>query len=674
MRNHYIQLSQSTSFPRWLIFYDTEAWRNETEALSTGEKKDTQSLRLGWANAVHLNDNKQITQDIWIPFTTPTEFYDFVESFKSVGKHEPVYLFAHNTAYDFMILGGLKYLPERGHVIKRNLIADTVFMLDTWLERPNKPGSYEHFIWLDTMNFARNSLEGIGKELGIPKTEPTGGKINKETGRREWTAKEWNTIPTDKMSMYCKNDVLIVRTFILEWINFLDELDLGRFCKTIASQGLNSYVHSCIPTRKRKSDGKEVGIVVVHNDEKAIELERKKKQGGRTEIFFKGKRKGKYYLPDFTSLYPYIMRNMPLPYKLERTYDNPSMKKFNAVYKDKTKLVIVDADVYMPEPIIPVKTDKLRFKTGYIRITATTPEIDLLIETSGKVLKVYAMNVYSSYTGLFKQWVDKLFSKRMEFKKEGRNIFEYMVKILLNSLSGKWGQESEDWVKALDKDGNGITTHPDDLGWDIIGIYDANPETGVQELRETVKVKKQLGFKWVKSKEKRMGFNTCLFLYDFITAYGRCQLYKAIKIAGYKNYFMSDTDSILVNLKGHDNLANANMVNTSDTKVLGMLESEDVFHDIEIRGLKDYTLITMDGKKIVKTKGIRKDAVEVETDVYLQQKWSKPASLVNKGINMGVIVETIRKSVKKSRAVYDKGVVHKDGFITPIYVDKEEAE
>lgn len=673
MKNHYVAISTSRTFPRWIVLYDTEAWRNETEPDEFGKKTDIHSLRLGWINAVHLNSNKEIIEDVWKFFTTPAEFYDFIETFKGEGKREPVYLFAHNTSYDFMLLGGMKHLPERGHVIKKNLIADTVFMLDTWLARKKtKKKSMNHFIWLDTMNFARNSLENIGNELGIPKTEPSGGKIDERTGKRVWTAKEWNKIPTDKMKEYCRNDVLIVRTFILEWIKFLEELDLGRFCKTIASQGLNSYTHGCIPTRKRKRDGKEVGIIVVHNDEHAVELERKKKQGGRTEIFFKGKRKGKYFLPDFTSLYPYIMRNLALPYKLDKTFDEVNKAKFEKIYADKDKLVIIDADVYMKEPIIPVKTDKLRFKTGYVRVTATTPEIDMLLETGGKVLKIYAMNVYSSYTGLFKTWVDKLFNKRLEFlnSEKEKNVFQYMVKILLNSLSGKWGQENEDWVKQLDKNGEPVEIDIEKTGWMTYGVVGKNADTGEEET-EIIKVKSQLGFEWVKSKNKRLGFNTCLFLYDFITAYGRCLLYKAIRVAGKHNYFLSDTDSILVNQKGLDNLIKAGMVNQTGTKVLGMLESEDIYNEIEIRGLKDYTLVTLDGKRIVKMKGVRKDAFEVEADIYLQQKWLKPASLINKQNLEGMVVETIRKNVGKSRKTYDKGVVLKSGFINPIFEKKK---
>lgn len=668
VKPHYLGINTSSTFPRWFIFFDTETWREVFNA--KGDEKLT--LRLGWINAVRLNDRKEVTTDIWFSFTTSEQFFDFIESFGGA-KREPVYLFAHNTAFDFSILGGIKALPERKHTNSKNMIADTVFLLDTWFAPSEakstggqKGKTAKHFIWLDTMNYARDSLENIGKELGIPKTEPTGGKINEITGKREWTAQEWNAIKTEDMSKYCKNDVLVVRSFILTWLNFLEELGLGSFCKTIAQQAITSYMQAGVmPLRKRKN-GTDAGKIVIHTNRRAIVLERQKKQGGRTEIFFKGIRTGTFYQPDFTSLYPFIMRNKPLPYELITALVNPTMKEFRGVYADKEKLVIIDADVYMKEPIIPVKTDKLRFKVGYVRVTATTPEIELLLKTGGKIRKVYAMNIYRAYTGLFKTWVDKLFKKRMEFRKQGKNTFQYMVKILLNSLSGKWGQESEDWEKVLDKDGNEVKIDPEELGWETIARINRD-ENGKETGYELLKIKKQLGFEWIKSKNKRMGFNTCLFLYDFITAYGRCLLYEAIRTAKRGNYFLSDTDSILVNEKGMKNLEKAGLINKTGTKVLGMLEAEDTFQYIEIRGLKDYTLVTVEGKEIVKTKGVRKDAIEIDKDVYKQRRFLKPASLINKGISEGVIVEMIEKNVSKSRDTYDKGKVKKDGFIVPLY-------
>ena len=663
---HYLGINTTSTFPKWFIFFDTETWRKVINA--KGDERLT--LRLGWVNAVHIDKNKKIIGDEWKYFTTSKEFFDIIENFGGAW-NEPVYLFAHNTAFDFSVLGGVKNIPARGHIIKRNMIADTVFLLDTWLDKGGK--NLKHFVWLDSMNYARDSLKNIGKELGIPKTEPNGGKINELTGEREWCAEEWNKIKTEDMSKYCKNDVFVVRSFILTWLNFIEELELGSFCKTIAQQAITSYMREDImPGRERKSDRKKVGKIVVHTNERAIALERQKKQGGRTEIFFKGKRTGTFYQPDFTSLYPFIMRNKALPYELITALIKPTMKEFRDVYADKEKLLIIDADVYMKEPIIPVKTDKLRFKVGYVRVTATTPEIELLLKTGGKIRKVYAMNIYRAHTGLFRTWVDKLFKKRMEFKKEGKNVFQYMVKILLNSLSGKWGQESEEWEKVLDKEGKESKIPLDALGWETISrtIRDKN---GKDIGDEIVKVKKQLGFEWIKSKNKRLGFNTCLFLYDFITAYGRCMLYEAIRIAGRGNYFLSDTDSILVNIKGMKNLEKAGLINISGAKVLGMLEAEDTFQYIEIRGLKDYSLVTVDGKEIVKTKGVRKDAVVIGKNIYRQKRFMKPASLINKGISEGVIVEIIKKDVSKSRDTYDKGLVRSDGFIDPL-VEKEQTK
>lgn len=680
---HYLKPSNSTSLPKHIVIYDTETYRYPFD--NDGVTGENHKLRLGWAYYMKLNKNGKVikNKDKWFNFVTKDEFFDFIENV--TGRNEPVYIFAHNMKYDFPVVGAITELPKRGHTVKRNMIADTVFLLDTWKDE-------NHYIWLDTMNYARDSLANIGKAIGIKKTEPNdSGHIDPITGERVWTAAEWNDISDEDMIKYCKNDVIIVKEFLLKWLRFIQDMNLGKFCKTIASQGMESFKHDGMPTkernkRKKGKDGKyteikdidgnpikeTVGKIVIHDNEKAIETERLAKHGGRSEAFFIGDKKGRFYLLDFTSQYPYIMANKKLPIALIKTENNPSIKDYEKIAKDTDKVVILDAIIRLKEPIIPIydkKKGKLIFPIGIWQTGITSPEIELLNKTGGEIIKINQMNVYHAENSVFTRWVMKIFNARIKFRQQGNDVYQYMCKILLNSLSGKFGQESEGWETVKGKNGKAIDIPPDELGW-----YHEIVNDDLTDTDRRIKVKKMLGHMWVKDGDKSLGMDSALFMYDFITAYGRVMYYSMIRIAGHKESYYGDTDGLVVSVKGKQRLDRAKQINHGSNKVLGMLEIERVLSGISIKGSKDYVLTYAEPDKngdmeTVKLKGIRKNAEKVEKDTFRQQKWLKPASLVNEKINEGMRVVDITKHLKRGKEWYNKGVVGGDGWVTPHYGD-----
>jgi len=126
-----------------------------------------------------------------------------------------------------------------------------------------------------------------------------------------------------------------------------------------------------------------------------------------------------------------------------------------------------------------------------------------------------------------------------------------------------------------------------------------------------------------------------------------------MQLAGKGNYFYCDTDSLIVNDKGMDNLTPV----LHDTK-LGFMKHEETTHKLIIHGLKDYE---KDSKVVIK--GIRKNAVKVGEGVYRQEQWSSFKGLLHSG---DINTYTVKNVIKHLSRNYTKGIVTDSGIVTPI--------
>ena len=137
-----------------------------------------------------------------------------------------------------------------------------------------------------------------------------------------------------------------------------------------------------------------------------------------------------------------------------------------------------------------------------------------------------------------------------------------------------------------------------------------------------------------------------------VTSYARMYLWSLMQLAGHSNYFYCDTDSLIVNDKGMDNLTPI----LSDTK-LGYMKHEETVHKLIIHGLKDYE---KDSKVVIK--GIRKNAVKLSEGVYQQEQWSSFKGLLHSGDINTYTVKSVTKHLSRE---YTKGNVLPDGTVTP---------
>lgn len=594
----FISQNHQLTIPTHMIFVDTE-----TKA-TCEDGFEKQILKIGVCCYVRRRGGK--FSEKWYIFRSEREFWEIVQKLHK--SHTKLYIFAHNADFDFNVLG-FRVLPyEYGY-------QPFAFRWDTgsWFTifvtyRENSKGKKivdKKLILLDTMNFFHTSLAELGKHIGLEKLSV-----------------DFETASEDQLINYCKRDVEIIKTAILELLKWLEENKLGRFALTAAGLAFNIWRH------KFNSED-----LYIHSNNSALLLERQSYRGGRCEAFLIGSFNEKVYQLDVNSMYPYILRNMPLPNVLVGVYDSPTQKQFE--YALRHFLVIADCEVVVHQPCVGIRQGKLIFPVGRFRAVLTSPELKLVL-AHGHILKIYRMAVYTkSY--LFKDFVDFFYNLKNTYKEQKNRSGYLFVKTILNSLYGKFGQKKDVWEET-----NEFLVPLDGVHLVASATYG------------TITTFYTWGGKtWKKVGEEEWRFSHPA-LASFVTAYGRCYLWRLIRRAGRKHVLYCDTDSLFVDEEGFRRLEKA-----VNDKKLGALKLEKVHEWIIIKNAKDY--VTPSDTKL---KGVKKNAVKIAENEYKQEQFFRSKRLNKLGVGRGVIVEQV---IKKLRREYDKGIVNeRTGRVLPL--------
>ncbi|GAI62311.1 unnamed protein product, partial [marine sediment metagenome] len=355
-------------------------------------------------------------------------------------------------------------------------------------------------------------------------------------------------------------------------------------------------------------------------------------KGGRCECFYIGELNHEnYYIIDVNSLYPFVMRNNLYPVKYKAISHKNTPDTMSDELKDKS--VVAQVQVTTDEPVYAIKTGRTIFPVGTFDAVLCTPELKYAL-AHNHINKVYDCVIYEQ-ANIFESFVNTMYALRQDFRTAGVGAYEQLCKYLMNSLYGKWGQKAENWIKIGDA--------PDEPDREELIFY-TNP-------RKVMRIRYLLG-QVFELKSYSESFNSFPAISSHVTAYGRMYLWKLIQIAGQGNYFYCDTDSLIVNDKGLNNLYSL----ISDNE-LGMLKIEDTLSHLTILGLKDYKT---NHKTVIK--GIRKNAVLLGNNTYQQELWpSFKGIFKTKDVNR-YMVETVTKHLTRE---YTKGTVDNSGRVNP---------
>ena len=594
---HIIKANKTVRHPLEWIFFDIE---------STIEKPDKgikeQFFKLGWGLYYRFRANDIKDTEEYFYFDNPYKFWEWVDS--KARNNSKLMLVAHNASFDFMGSAGFIHLQKLGWEMGKPIITSNLFIIK--FSKGDK--KIVLFDWLQIM---RTSLKKIGDFIGVPK-----GDIN------------FNTCSDIELKEYCKQDVVVLKEAVISWLKFLQFNDLGNFAITISGQSYNAFRH-----RFMNND------IYIHNHDFILELENRSYRGGRTEAFYIGHIPEEIYYLDINSMYPTVMENNLYPVKFIKYEHGLNIKELSE-YLDNYS-IIADISIKINEPAIGYKAERLLFPIGNFPVTVTTPELKYLIEHDN--IKTVGLVAIYEHEKIFTDYVRFFYGLREDYKKQNNMLGSQLTKLFLNSLYGKFGQK----VKESKVIGNSSE--------DFVGaerVYDIDNKENYNLLYYGGKIIKE-------QSTESYSYDSFPAVASHVTAFARMLLWNYIKIAGRENVYYSDTDSIMTNKTGYNNLKEY----IHETK-LGYLALENIGENVTIKGVKDYIF-----NDNVKIKGISKNDIKLSENRYLHRRIMKPRSMFRHGHDSGLYVQAMIKNLSRE---YKKGTVTGTGWVKPYLLPQGE--
>lgn len=531
------------------------------------------------------NDTQGVIVSIalmWREFVTPTgytvreEFYTDISAAKE--KMEEVTLsnydnsrkvkqyiwYAHNAEYDTSYLFGN---PLENFDMGNFLYTDSGFIYGRRSVGFKETGDNERtMIFLtiaDSYKLLPNSVEKIGKTVNIKKLDCDYDKITVENA--------------ENLREYNLNDVRIVYEGLCLLEDYFRQQKIRMKPYTIASNAMNLF------------QSKYMEQYSFECSDEINDFCKRAYAGGRTELYDKNLHKEKLYYYDVNSEYPAAMlKKLPDLSRDVKHYPRMRTRQLKRILADNldNEFIIAEITGYLPESFAPLgwqKIDKkLKFCYGGIKGVYCEPEIRAMLKAGLELEEVKEVMIFRA-APIFRNYVTDLYDYRKQLKKTD-NPQEYIIKLFLNSLYGKTGQQN------------------------IERIYGENIDIATLFIPED---KTELDFQWVQMNDKGFGYlegeqeysSFAIFpLCAAVTSYARVMLHDYMDYAlkfGAKIVYC-DTDSLIIDKPVWQ-----------DSDKLGAMKLECEIKDFIGIQPKMYQYIDIKtNEKVIKAKGIPLPLVE----------------------------------------------------------------
>ena len=322
------------------------------------------------------------------------------------------HLYAHNGGrFDFLHL--LPWLATEGKQLGFSFCAipagksGGIQILDIWKSTKGKPRKGKWRL-LDSIKLIPLALEKACKTFGLPGKEQL--PLDTHESDRRW-------------EVYNEQDCRALWSV------------LGRF-HTMVEDNLGGEVGITTPATAMKTFRRKYLPHKIHRGEDAHEFVFGTYCGGRTEVFQREAAGLNYY--DINSSYPAVMRE-PMPSGPAIWWNGPPPECFTKEGSGYVGFVEASVELDSYIPILPVKRDgKLMFPAGRVRGRWDWAELSRVRDSVVK----YGKSVWFQSSPLLASMVEDLYPYRDSSLPGYDAGLAYVVKILLNSLYGKFGQSA----------------------------------------------------------------------------------------------------------------------------------------------------------------------------------------------------------------------------------------
>lgn len=343
----------------------------------------------------------------------------FADKFQSF-RYQSSYIIATNLSFDFFgTFFGFENEKEFSLLFRGSSLICATSSLHNGKFIRHGGKNKDKVIFIDTMNYAPLSVEKWGKLLGELKLKES---VNDLIGKKPKNTNEWY-----RMIRYNHQDTKIshdAARFLLDSF-----LSFGASPKmTIGSTAMSLF-------RNKYLDRKYYCL-----PEEITSFHFKGVYGGNTHAYSRGIIDDHNFM-DINSLYPFAMLN-----------EFPDINEWRRSYSDSSKNIIKyhgmsDITVncpYMQYPFLAVHVNgKMIMPIGKFRGWYTHIEIRKAISLGYSIEKVHQCHYFPLSCQPFNEYVNDLYKKRLEYQEKGSQM-EFIVKLLLNSLFGKFSQKYEE--------------------------------------------------------------------------------------------------------------------------------------------------------------------------------------------------------------------------------------
>ena len=513
-------------------------------------------------------------------------------------RHREIFLISHNASFDLAVIDILKLIDDMNLKCK--------------VYNPHSQAFYLSFVdkshilnCIDSLNFFGGKLSKLGDELGFEKLPMPD-----------------STDSIGKWLEYCYRDVEIIVRGLETISEIAGNYGYGELTITRAKLAFSIYQNKFLHYR-----------IELHNRIPQLEAEFAAYFGGRTEAWYNGKLPEEdYYYVDFNSLYPSVMLNNKISTKTRYSFQSVDPQKL--LERSITYNVLANVTIQTDYPDYPLR-DKhtILFPTGQYRTWLPHAELMDCIQ-EGRVASVHCGYLYHREK-IFEEYVEHFHKLKQKWKDESKPILTYFAKLMLNSLYGKFGQRIPELIDTGKRSQN---------RYELIEHVDF--VTGKRYNEKTI------NYQIYEETDRKVSTYSSPIIVSEITSLARMQLLQAIRQAGYHNVFYMDTDSLIVNRKGYQNLKPQ-----IQNGKLGFLELEGQSKYVEIFGLKDYKF----GDK-TKMKGVPKSALEISPAVFSYEYWNSMLDYLRGNTYDTAITETRKKTLKRN---IRKGLLMPNNRIVP---------
>ena len=564
------------SIPPWVVLVDTET-------VTVDGESGRQALLLGRYEVWQVSQKtgipsarRRIKGMEHEPFKRGLFFCedDLYILLRSLGQSRCV---AHNWQFDASVIRLGSDVTRRKHGYSIDMENNTSFPIDKGYAPFNVQitwGGQCFTQFLDNTNFHKTSLANLGESFGISKlTMPDltadliglTEQLTKE--QQDWLccmdSNALNHIeigqPLDRLVeviKYCTRDVEVLREAWFSLFRFSQNLAKVTPGYTVASMSKRIYQRRWLPAFHKEDGERFIGSLefpaVAAAEEAAF-------HGGRTDVLWVGRPKTKFGIVhkyDVNSMYPSVMRaRMPVQFigvacdseVIRAILDHRGGGTGEAIYLcDVTVKIPTTGLGFLGWEGVKIPGSGLTFPAGEFRCWAWQPMVSIAYEQDW-IVEIHSVLKYRARS-IFRDFVQDIYAMRKAAKEAGNEPQALLLKYVMNSLYGKFGQRkfgawnrleptSQDYLYQLQEralNGNGFCR------WK--NFPEGNHDLLMMDYLET-----EAGIYRYEPAEEGMGKQSICSIAGYITAMARAKLWDAMAyvITSGFSVYMVDTDSLL---------------------------------------------------------------------------------------------------------------------------------